>query len=60
MRPLFDQVAATYGPEAAALPEVLEQIYERVGGPERFAPHPDEERWGSVVSSLQGKDAFSR
>jgi hypothetical protein len=60
MRPLFDQVAAAYGPEAAALPEVLEQLYETVGGPERFAPRPYEERWGSVVSSLQGKDAFSR
>ena len=60
MWPLFDQVAAAYGPEMAALPEVLEQIYETVGGTEAFTMPPEQERWMGVVSSLQRKDTFGK
>ena len=61
MAPIVQQIAALYRETALGWnPELLRMAYEAVGGAERWAPDPDEERWMKVIPQQHERDAFSR
>ena len=57
MEPIFERVAAEYG-HYALHPSVISQIYEQVGGPERFAPDPAAAGWERLAEG-RPRNAFN-
>ena len=57
--PIFRAIEAEFGPEAARHPEVLQRIYERAGGDERFGDALIAEDYRSAIAGHTPNDVFT-